>query len=111
MRNVLAVVPNGSQEMEASIIRPIFVQPDRQHIEKQFREVTSMLGRSHPKVAPMLTDAQPDLLEFAAFPRRLWRQNWTTNAFERIDKEIKRRTGVVSVSLTPPPRRAWRDRF
>jgi putative transposase len=36
MRNVLAVVPKGSQEMVASIIRTIFAQPDREHIEKQF---------------------------------------------------------------------------
>ena len=27
-----------------------------------------MLGRSHPKVAAMLTDAEADLLAFAAFP-------------------------------------------
>ncbi len=46
----------------------IFAQPDREHIEKQFGEVTTMLGRSHPKVTAMLIDAQPDLLAFAAFP-------------------------------------------
>ena len=68
MRNLLAVIPKGSQEMVASIIR---TQPDREHIEKQFREVTTMLGRSHPKVAAMLIDAQSDLLAFAAFPGRL----------------------------------------
>ena len=79
MRNVLAVVPKGSQEMVASIIRTIFAQPDREHIEKQFAEVSTMLGRSHPKVAAMLINAQPDLLAFAAFPRRHWRQIWFTN--------------------------------
>ncbi|KGJ74885.1 hypothetical protein GY21_10170 [Cryobacterium roopkundense] len=79
MRNVLAMVPKGSQEMVASIIRTIFARPDREHIEKQFREVAMMLGRSYPKVAAMLTDAQPDLLAFAAFPRRHWRQIWSTN--------------------------------
>jgi transposase-like protein len=97
MRNVRAVVPKGSQEMVASIIRTIFAQPDREHIEKQFREVTTMLGRSHPKVASMLTDAQPDLLAFAAFPRRHWRQIWSTNPLERVNKEIKCRTDVVGV--------------
>jgi transposase-like protein len=69
MRNVLAAVPKGSQEMVASIIRTIFAQPDREHIEKQLREVTTMSARSHPKVAAMLTDAQPDLLAFATFPK------------------------------------------
>lgn len=97
MRNVLSIVPKGSQEMVASIIRTIFAQPDAEHIQKQFREVTTMLGRSHPKVAVMLTDAQPDLLAFAGFPRRHWRQIWSTNPLERVNKEIKRRTDVVGV--------------
>jgi putative transposase len=34
MRNVLAVVPKGSQEMVASIIRTILAQPDCEHILK-----------------------------------------------------------------------------
>ena len=45
----------------------------------------------------MLTDAQPDLLAFAGFPRRHWRQIWSTNPLERVNKEIKRRTDVVGV--------------
>ena len=101
MRNVLAVVPKGSQEMVASIIRTIFAQPDVEHIQKQFAEVTTMLGQSHPKVAVMLTDAEADLLAFAAFPRRHWRQIWSTNPLERVNKEITRRTDVVGVFPNP----------
>lgn len=57
MRNVLAVVPKGSQETVASIIRTIFAQPDREHIEKQFREVTTMLGRSIRRPPPVIDEA------------------------------------------------------
>jgi len=56
MRNDLSVVPKGSKDM-----------------------VASMLGRSHPKVAAMLGDAEHDLLAFASFPQRHWRQIWSTN--------------------------------
>jgi putative transposase len=101
MRNVLAVVPKASGEMVASIIRTIFAQPDREHVQKQFGEVTAMLTRSHPKVAAMLGDAQPDLLAFASFPNRHWRQIWSTNPLERVNKEIKRRTDVVGVFPNP----------
>ena len=101
MRNVLAVVPKGSQDMVASIIRTIFAQPDRKHIRSQFDEVTTMLERSHPKVAIMLHDAREDLLAFANFPRRHWRQIWSTNPLERVNKEIKRRTDVVGVFPNP----------
>jgi putative transposase len=97
MRNVLAVVPKGRQEMVASIIRTIFAQRDAKHIRKQFAEVTTMLARSHPKVVGMLTDAESDLLAFAGFPQRHWRQVWSTNPLERVNKEIKRRTDVVGV--------------
>lgn len=36
---------------------------------EEFGKVTTMLGRANPKIAALLTDAQPDLLAFAAFPR------------------------------------------
>ena len=101
MRNVLSVVPKGSQDMVASIIRTIFAQPDREHIHSQFQEVTTMLKRSHPKVAVMLDEARHDLLAFAGFPQRHWRQIWSTNPLERVNKEIKRRTDVIGVFPNP----------
>ena len=60
-----------------------------------------MLARSHPKVAAMLTGAEHDLLAFAAFPQRYWRQIWSTNPLERVNKEIKPRTDVVGVFPNP----------
>ena len=101
MRNVLAVVPKGTQEMVASIIRTIFAQPDTEHVRAQFDEVTRMLQRSHPKVATMLDDAKEDLLAFTGFPAKHWRQIWSTNPLERVNKEIKRRTDVVGVFPNP----------
>lgn len=79
MRNVFSVVPKGSHDMVASIIRTSFAQPDREDIHPQFNEVTTMLARYHPKVAVMLDEAQHDLLAFASFPQRHWRQIWSTN--------------------------------
>jgi len=101
MRNVLSAVPKGSQDMVASIIRTVFAQPDAEHVSTQFDEVTRMLQRSHPKVATMLDEARHDLLAFACFPQRHWRQIWSTNPLERVNKEIKRRTDVVGVFPNP----------
>ncbi|MBP2216311.1 IS256 family transposase [Arthrobacter sp. CAN_C5] len=101
MRNVLATAPKGSQEMVASIIRTAFAQPDAAHVHTQFDEVTRMLTKSHPKVAAMLNDAREDVLAFAGFPARHWRQIWSTNPMERVNKEIKRRTDVVGVFPNP----------
>jgi hypothetical protein len=36
-----------------------------------------------------------DVLAFATFPRAHWRQIWSDNPLERLNKEIRRRTDVV----------------
>ena len=101
MRNVLSTVPKGAQEMVASIIRTVFAQPDAGHVHTHFNQVARMLGKSHPKVAAMLDDAREDVLAFAEFPTKHWRQVWSTNPMERVNKEIKRRTDVVGVFPNP----------
>lgn len=101
MRNVLANVQKTAGPMVASIIRTIFAQPDQAHVHAQFDEVVRMLTRSHPKVAGMLETARDDLLAFAEFPYPHWRQIWSTNPLERVNKEIKRRTDVVGTFPNP----------
>ena len=49
----------------------------------------------------MLDDAKEDLLAFTGFPIKHWRQIWSTNPLERVNKEIKRRTDVVGVFPNP----------
>jgi transposase-like protein len=101
LRNVLAQVPKAAGQMVASIIRTVFAQPDAEHVMAQLGEVTRMLERSHPKVAAMLEDAREDITAFRHFPAAHWRQIWSTNPLERVNKEIKRRTDVVGVFPNP----------
>ena len=101
MRNVLAVVPRGNAEMVAAAIRTIFAQPDASHVDEQFGVIAGMLGRQLPKVEAMMQEAKEDLLAFTGFPQVHWRQLWSTNPLERVNKEIKRRTDVVGVFPNP----------
>jgi len=101
MRNVLATVPKGSQDMVAAAIRTIFAQPDAPHVREQLDVIATMLGRQFPKVEHMLREAVDDLTAFAGFPAAHWKKLWSTNPLERVNKEVKRRTDVVGVFPNP----------
>jgi putative transposase len=101
LRNVLAAVPKGSQEMVAAAVRTVFAQPDQASVRTQLEVIAGMLGRQFPKVEAMLRDACDDVTAFASFPAAHWKKIWSTNPLERVNKEIKRRTDVVGVFPNP----------
>ncbi len=80
--------------MTAAAIRTIFAQPDRQTAGDQLRRVADGLRLRFGNVATLLEDA---VLAFMAFPREHWRQLYSTNPLERLNKEIKRRSNVVGI--------------
>jgi putative transposase len=95
LRNVLALVPKAAQAMVAATIRTVFVQPDPTAACEQWRKVADGFRQRFPRVAQLLDEAEADVLAYLAFPREHWRQVWSTNPLERLNKEIKRRTDVV----------------
>jgi transposase-like protein len=97
MRNVLTRVPKSAQAMVATVVRTIFAQPDRESTWAQHAKVVAQLEEKFPAAAELLAEAGPDLLAYAGFPKEHWRQVWSNNPQERLNREIRRRTDVVGI--------------
>jgi putative transposase len=97
LRNLLAKVPKSAQPWVATMVRTIFDQPDADAVRAQYGRVVEAIEARFPDAATHLDDARDDLLAFAGFPHELWRQIWSNNPQERLNKEIRRRTDVVGI--------------
>jgi transposase-like protein len=97
MRNLLTRVPKSAQAMVATLVRTIFAQPDRQSVWDQHARVVEQLTERFPAAAELLADAAIDVLAFTGFPKEHWKQIWSNNPQERLNKELRRRTDVVGI--------------
>ena len=90
-------IPKTAAPWVATMLRTVFEQPDATSVRAQMAQVISALDEKFPKAAEHLEHAREDLLAFAAYPREVWRQIWSNNPQERLNKEIRRRTDVVGI--------------
>ena len=97
LRNALALAPKSAAELVAATIRTVFAQPDAAGAHEQWRRVTESLRGQFPKLADLMDASEADVLAYTAFPREHWRQIWSNNPLERLNREVKRRTEVVGI--------------
>jgi putative transposase len=97
MRNLLTRVPKSAQSFVATMVRTIFAQPDAATVHEQHTRIVAQLATRFPEASTLLDEAGPDLLAFTSFPKEHWRQLWSNNSLERLNKEIRRRTDVVGI--------------
>jgi putative transposase len=97
VRNALGHVPKSAAAMVAATIRTVFAQPDPASAREQWRRVADGFRARYPRLADLMDAAEPDVLAYLAFPHEHWRQIWSNNPIERLNREVKRRTDVVGI--------------
>jgi transposase-like protein len=95
--NLMSTTPKSSWGWVKALLHSVYDQPDAESVHAQFDRVVDALTEKLPKVAEHLEEARADILAFTAFPKEIWRQIWSNNPNERLNREIRRRTDVVGI--------------
>ncbi len=102
MRNALSYVPKAAQGLVATTIRTVFAEPDPARARAQWRHVADGFRDRFERLATLMDDAEDDVLAYLGFPPEHWRQIWSNNPQERLNREVKRRTDVVGIFPNAP---------
>ena len=95
--NLMSATPKSSWGWVKALLHSIYDQPDTESVHAQFDRVVDALADKLPAVAEHLETARADILAFTGFPKDIWRQIWSNNPNERLNREIRRRTDVVGI--------------
>jgi putative transposase len=95
--NLMAATPKASWPWVRALLHSVYDQPDSVSVHAQFDRVLDAVAEKLPRVAEHLDTARADVLAFTGFPKELWRQIWSNNPSERLNREIRRRTDVVGI--------------
>jgi transposase-like protein len=95
--NLLTKIPKAAQPGVVALWRMIFLQEDAASVRHQAQQLLALLESRFPGAAELFAAAVEDVLAFTSFAKEHWRQIWSNNPQERLNKEIRRRTDVVGI--------------
>jgi putative transposase len=99
-RNLATAVGHRHRGEVLGLLKLVLASPDIESAREQLKLVLSILRKRHPKAADVLEGAGEDFIAFMHFPGAHWRKLHSTNLVERLNRELKRRTRVVSIFPT-----------
>ncbi len=95
--NLMSVCPKSAWPALKAMLHSVYDQPDTDSVHAQFDKLLDSVATKLPQAHEHLDAARADVLAFTAFPKQVWRQIWSNNPNERLNKEIRRRTDVVGI--------------
>ena len=95
--NLMSVCPKSAWPAVKAMLHSVYDQPDAGAVHAQFDKLLDSVAGKLPDVAEHLDAARADVLAFTTFPKQVWRQVWSNNPNERLNREIRRRTDVVGI--------------
>jgi len=97
-QNAQAYVPKKALQSEvAEDLRRVFNAPSRAMAEGYLRDTIHKYEETAPRLANWMEANVPEGLTVFSFPEKHQRRLRTTNMLERLNREIKRRTRVVTI--------------
>lgn len=98
LRNANAFIPqNALQTPIFQHLKDLFNAPSYEMAMFQKKEVLKKYDKAAPKLVEWLDENLDQAMTFFQFPRQLWKRIRSTNIVERFNREIRRRTRVVSI--------------
>ncbi len=71
--------------------------PDREEAERLLHKTMSIYEKEAPPLCSWMEKNLPEGFTIFSFPEECWKRLRTSNVCERLNKEIKRRTRVVTL--------------
>jgi transposase-like protein len=97
LRNLAGYIPRKKRPAMVSLAKTIFAQESLEEAQKHRRLVVSIFRKAGLEKAAEFLEESEGVLTYMQLPEKHWTKVHSTNALERLNRELKRRTRVVSI--------------